>query len=80
MNTSKITFYTRPGCPDSARASAYLRERGITLDEINIDADDDACAKVVEWTGRGVTPTFWIGDTLLAEPEPEEIDAALAKA
>ncbi len=78
--TPKITMYTRPGCPDVARASYYLRERGLTWDEIDIDADADARNQVVAWTGRAVTPTLWIGDTMLTEPDGAEIDAALAKA
>ena len=80
MNQPKITMYTRPGCPDVARASYYLRERGLTWDEIDIEADADACKQVIEWTGRAVTPTLWIGDTMLTEPDSAEIDAALAKA
>lgn len=80
MSQPKITMYTRPGCPDVARASRYLKERGLTWDEIDIDADSAARQQVVAWTGRAVTPTLWIGDTMLTEPDSTEIDAALAKA
>lgn len=79
MNQPKIVMYTRPGCTDAARASYYLRERGLTWDEVNIDADPDAEAQVVKWTGRAATPTLWIGETMLVEPDSAEIDAALAK-
>ena len=78
-NSPKITMYVRPGCPDVARASYFLRERGLTWDEIDIDADAAAEAKVIAWTGRAVTPTLWIGDTMLVEPGSAEIDAALAE-
>jgi len=80
VNQPKITMYTRPGCPDVGRAAYYLRERGLTWDEIDIDADPDARNQVIAWTGRAVTPTIWIGDTLLTEPDSAEIDAALAEA
>lgn len=80
MNQPKITMYTRPGCPDVARAVYYLKERGLTWDEIDIDADLAARKQVVAWTGRAVTPTLWIGDAMLTEPDSAEIDAALAKA
>ena len=76
----KIVMYSRPGCPDVARASYYLRERGLRWDEINIDADPDAEAQVIAWVGRAATPTLWIGDTMLVEPDGAEIDAALAAA
>lgn len=80
MNQPKITMYSRPGCPDVARASHHLRQRGLSWDEINIEADPDAKAQVIAWTGRAVTPTLWIGDTMLTEPDGAEIDAALANA
>ena len=84
MNNSvsqpKITMYTRPGCPDVARASYFLRQRGLTWDEKDITEDEAARRQVVEWTGREVTPTLWIGDTMLTEPGAEEIDDALAAA
>ena len=80
MNQPKITMYSRPGCPDVARASHFLRERGLSWDEIDIEADPDAKAQVIAWTGRAVTPTLWIGDIMLTEPDGAEIDAALAKA
>ncbi len=80
MNPTKLTMYTRPGCPDVARASYFLRQRGITWDEINIEEDQDARRQVIAWTGRAATPTLWIGDTLLVEPDAQEIDDALAKA
>jgi len=79
VNQPKIVMYTRPGCPDVARASHYLRERGLTWDEIDIEADADARDQVIAWTGRAVTPTLWIGDVMLTEPDSAEIDAALAE-
>lgn len=80
MSQPKIVMYTRPDCPDVARASYYLRQHGVTWDEVDIEADDDAKQQVVAWTGREVTPTLWIGDTMLVEPEEAEIANALAKA
>ncbi len=80
MNQPKITMYTRPGCPDAARAAYFMKERGLTWDEIDIDADADAEKQVTAWTGRAVTPTIWIGDIMLTEPDVGEIDAALAEA
>ena len=80
MSQPKITLYTRPGCPDSAKSISYMNSLGLTWDEFDIDADKDAEHKVIGWTGRAVTPTIWIGDIMLTEPENAEIDAALAQA
>ena len=80
MSQPKIVMYTRPGCPDVARAAYFLRQRGLAWEDIDIAAAPDAKQKVVAWTGREVTPTLWIGDTMLIEPGEEEIDDALAEA
>lgn len=80
LSQPKIVMYTRPDCTDAARAAAVMRERGLTWDEVDIDADADANAQVVAWTGRAVTPTLWIGDIMLTEPDAAEIDGALARA
>lgn len=80
MSQPKITMYTRPGCPDVGRAAYFLRQRGMIWDEVDITEDEAARKQVIEWTGREVTPTVWIGDTMLTEPDGAEIDAALAKA
>lgn len=80
MSQPKIVMYTRPGCTDVARASYYLRQQGVSWDEVDIEEDADAKKQVVAWTGREATPTLWIGDTMLVEPDEHEIAAALAKA
>ncbi len=78
--TPTITMYTRPGCSDVARARAYLTQRGLHWTEIDIEADLAACQQVMDWNGgRAATPTLWIGDTMLTEPDAAEIDAALAQ-
>ena len=80
MSQPKIVMYTRPHCPDVARAVSILRQKGLTWDEVDIEADEDAKRQVVAWTGREVTPTLWIGQTMLVEPGEDAIDAALAAA
>jgi len=79
MTQPKIVMYTRPNCPDVARAAYALRQLGVTWEEVDIDADPDAKRQVIAWTGREVTPTLWIGNTMLVEPEATEIADALAK-
>ena len=79
MSQPQIVMYTRPGCSDVARASYWMRRKGLTWDEIDIEQDAQALEKVKAWTGREATPTLWIGETMLVEPDEAEIDAALAK-
>lgn len=80
MSQPKIVMYSRPGCPDVARTADALRQRGLNWDEVDIEEDADAKQQVIAWTGREVTPTLWIGNSMLVEPSAAELDAALAKA
>ncbi len=81
MADAKITMYVRPGCPDVARARVLMQQRGLAWDEIDIEQDGAARQQVEQWNGgRAITPTLWIGDTLLSEPDGTEIDAALGRA
>lgn len=81
MTMPKITMYVRPGCSDVARARALLGQRGLEWDEVDIERNPDALARVKEWNGgRAATPTLWIGETMLVEPGAPEIDDALSNA
>jgi glutaredoxin len=74
-------MYVRPGCPDVAFAREYLGEKGVDWKEIDIEQDPQAKQQVIDWNGgRAATPTLWIGDTMLVEPDADEIDEALSTA
>lgn len=74
MKLPKITMYVRPGCSDVALARAVLRQRHVAWDEIDIEQDSEALKRVKEWNGgRAATPTLWIGETMLVEPDANEI-------
>ena len=79
MSQPVITMYVRQDCEDVIRTREFLKARGVTWTEIDIDEDLVALAKVEEWNaGRSPTPTILIGDQLLVEPGKRELDAALA--
>lgn len=80
MNLPKILMYVRPDCEDTDLARAVLGQRGLTWDEIDIEQDPDALARVQEWNrGRALTPTLWIGETMLVEPSAREIEDTLTQ-
>ena len=54
-----ITMYTTAWCPDCRRAKSFLKERGVTFREVNIEEDESAEAIVVRVNdGKSVVPTF----------------------
>jgi glutaredoxin len=65
----RITMYSTSWCPDCRTAKRFLREHGITFDEIDIDENDEADQEVIRWSGgRRVIPTLRILKSGQSEP------------
>jgi mycoredoxin len=57
-----VKMYTTQWCPDCLRAKRFLGDRGITVEEINVDEDPDAEDLVMSVNdGRRKVPTFEVG-------------------
>jgi glutaredoxin 3 len=61
---NKVLMYTTQVCPYCIRAKALLKQRGVEqIEEIRIDMDQEARARMMEATGRRTVPQIFIGDT-----------------
>jgi glutaredoxin len=55
----RIKMYNTEWCPDCRMARAFLRERNISFEEINIEEAPDADEIVIQATrGKRAVPTF----------------------
>jgi glutaredoxin 3 len=58
---SRVRIYTREECQFSEQALMFLEEKGIPYDEIDITADAEAEAEMVEASGgKRTTPQIFI--------------------
>lgn len=58
---TEITIYSTGWCPDCWRVKMFLKERGVTFREINIENDAEAEAIVLrENQGRRKVPTIHV--------------------
>jgi glutaredoxin 3 len=57
-----VTMYATGWCPYCARARQLLAAKGVTVDEIDIDARPDQRAVMMERSGRRTVPQIFIGD------------------
>lgn len=76
----RIRMYTTPWCGDCRRAKAYLRERNIAFEEINIEEVAGAAEIVIQASGgKRSVPTFDIdGKFVTCSPfQPEVLNRAL---
>ncbi len=82
---SEVVMYTTQYCSFCVRAKALLRQKGITFEEIDIGADANLRAKMVEASGRRTVPQIFINgraiggfEELRALDEQGELDRLLA--
>lgn len=78
----EISVFGTDTCEDTQRTREHLDRRGISYRYVNIEKDEFAERKVLEWNGgQRITPTVVLsggGRTQrLSEPDNDELDAAL---
>lgn len=57
-----VTMYATGWCPYCTRARQLLATKGVTVDEIDIEARPDQRAVMMERSGRRTVPQIFIGD------------------
>jgi glutaredoxin 3 len=57
-----VTVYTTKVCPYCVRAKALLDRRGIPYTEVDVSADAEKRAWLVQATGRRTVPQIFIGE------------------
>ncbi len=64
---SQITIYSTEWCPDCRRAKSFLKERGISFTEVNIEQDPAGEAIVSKANhGKRRVPTFEVAGRYFA--------------
>jgi mycoredoxin len=62
-----ITIYGTQSCPDCRRAKAFLKERGVEFQEVNIEEDPEDEEIVLRANdGRQKVPTLKVGERYFA--------------
>ncbi|HUE54591.1 MAG TPA: glutaredoxin family protein [Candidatus Udaeobacter sp.] len=62
-----ITMYTTAWCPDCWRTKSFLKQRGVSFREVNIEEDESAEEIVVRANdGRRKVPTLEVGGRYFA--------------
>ena len=57
-----VTMYATGWCPYCTRARQLLAAKGVTVDEIDIEARPDQRAVMMERSGRRTVPQIFIGE------------------
>jgi glutaredoxin 3 len=55
-------MYSKPWCPYCQRARALLHAKGMQFEEIDIEAQPQRRAEMIERSGRSTVPQIFIGN------------------
>jgi glutaredoxin len=80
----EVTIYGVDDSEGTLRARLHLDRRGIAYRYVNLDKDENARRKVIEWNrGEWITPTIVVSGNgrtrRLAAPSIEELDAIISE-
>ena len=69
---SRITVFSKPGCPHCARAKAALGEHGLNFEEIVLGQGGVSYSSLAAVTGRGTTPQVYVDGELIGSADELE--------
>jgi len=70
-----VRLFIKPGCPWCDEAMEWLDAHGIRYTRLNVNADADARAEMLELTGQTRAPSIEVDDHVLADFGADELEA-----
>ena len=79
MSDKKVVVYSTPTCPICKRAKAYLTEKGVSYQEIDVAASSDAAKEMIKKSGQMGVPVILVDDELMVGFNQSKLDELLAR-
>lgn len=73
----KVIVYSTPTCPYCKQIKAYLKEKGIEYDDIDVAANPDKAQEMIDKSGQMGVPVVMIGEEVIVGFDKEKINKAL---
>lgn len=73
----KVTVYSLPTCPYCKQAKAYLKEKKIEFEDIDVSANQEKAQEMMDKSGQMGVPVFDIGGKIIAGFDRGKLDKAL---
>lgn len=73
--SAKPRLFIKPWCGWCQKAMAWLDERGIKYEKIDVIADEAAFEEMIRLSGQELAPVIQAGGKVLADFGPEELAA-----
>jgi glutaredoxin 3 len=62
MGAPKVVMYVTGWCPYCAQARSLLTDKGVTVEEVDVEAVPGARTEMLARCGRNTVPQIFIGD------------------
>ncbi len=79
MSDKKVVIYSTPTCPVCKRAKAYLAEKGISYQEIDVAASSEIARELIKKSGQMGVPVIIVDDDMLIGFNQAKLDELLSK-
>jgi glutaredoxin 3 len=63
MSEPKVVMYSTGWCPYCTRARELLKQKGVVIEEIDVEARPEARTEMTTRSGRRTVPQIFIGTT-----------------
>lgn len=63
MSEPKVVMYSTGWCPYCTRARELLKQKGVAIEEIDVEARPEARTEMTTRSGRRTVPQIFIGTT-----------------
>ena len=76
---AELKLYVKTWCPWCIMAEDFLKKRGYAYRQIDVESSRAAYDEMIRLSGQRLTPTLVVGEKVLPDFGPEELDVFLKK-
>ena len=77
MNNNTPILFIKPGCPWCREAMSFFSQHGVPVEVRDVTASSQNMQRMLEVSGQTKTPTFELGDFIVADFDVQEFLDAL---
>jgi len=75
-----VKIYSTPTCPYCLRAKAYLKEKNVSFEDIDVSVNQEAADEMIKISGQMGVPVIVVGDEIMVGFDKNKLEEALAGA
>ena len=75
-----VTVYSTPTCPFCIKLKAWLKDKGVGFEDIDVSQDQAKAQEMIRKSGQMGVPQIEIGGKIIVGFDPDAIEAELASA